>query len=116
MAITPEQIRQLVEIVGEDEARPLVWRIITPDNEADLAMALNELNFWLEDDNMEYDTEDEEDDIEDENLPVPDANGNTQQLFLINGIEYLVWNGTTILDATGAQVGVRNDVGIYEFF
>ena len=118
MAITAEQIERLIEIVGEDEARPLVWRIITPDNQADLIMAIDELNFWLADDNDDENNwmEDAPDyDTEEDNDPIADSNGNTQYLFMVGNVEYVIWNGTNVL-LNGVQVGVMHDDGAVEFF
>ena len=61
---TADQIIRLVEILGEDEARVLIWRLLTPANEVDRMLADSQMLFWLEDANEDED-EDNEDEDED---------------------------------------------------
>ena len=120
--LTAQQIERLVYILGEDEARTLVYRIILADNEADRGIAEDEAQFWLEeeDEEDEGDAEAEElieddviefDDVIENDIEIeliPDANGQTQRPIHLNGIDYTLWNSETIY-LGGVQVGVVVD-------
>ena len=80
---TADQIIRLVEILGEDEARVLIWRLLTPANEVDRMLADSQMLFWLEDANEDEDEdnvaeyiwqEEDEDEDEDEEDNVAEYN------------------------------------------
>lgn len=113
MPLTEEQLFQLVDEIGEDEARILVYRMIIPLNEADALMAEEEALWWINGDETDFEIEDtgteeysddEYGNMEDLETDGPDANGQTQELIIVDEIHYILWNGTDIyLD--GAHVG-----------
>ena len=120
--LTERQLDRLIYEIGEDEARTLVYRMITPLNEADARIAYDEAIWWIEEEEEgprvvltaaereEFEAErlreDEEDDI------FTDSNGQTQQPFVYNGVDYIIWNGTDVRTLQGVIVG-RFDNGVF---
>jgi len=113
MPLTEDQINRLVYEIGEDEARTLVYRMIIPLDDVDAMMAETEALWWIEDndnennDNEDDDTieysDDEPDDVD--NPIITDSNGQTQQAFESEGIQYIIWNRHSVRRLDGVEVG-----------
>ena len=104
--LTAEQIDLLVYAIGEDEARTLVYRMIIPLNEADALIAYDEAIWWIteEDDDANNQYEDEPDEPEEPEI-ITDSNGQTQQAFTYNGVNYIIWNREEVRTLDGVVVG-----------
>ena len=120
---TADQITRLVEILGEDEARTLIWRLIAPENEADRMLADSEMLFWLEDEtdwDDGYNTEDETDETDEEQEQEPILDNNGQVItgvisIYMNDQEYMLLpNGALFQD--GIQVGMMMNNGDFQLF
>jgi hypothetical protein len=125
--LTEQQLDRLIYEIGEDEARTLVYRMITPLNEADARIAYDEAIWWIEEEEEgprvvltaaereEFEAErlredeEEEDDWED---IFTDSNGQTQQPIVYNGVDYIIWNGAEVRTIEGVIVG-RFDNGVF---
>ena len=119
--LTEEQIGRLVYEIGEDEAQTLVYRMVTPLNEADALIAYDEAIWWIEEEEEDEDERvvltaaereefeaeiirEDEDEDEDEDI-FTDSNGQTQQPIVYNGVDYIIWNGAEVRTLQGNIVG-----------
>lgn len=103
--LTEDQLLRLRYAIGDDEARTLVYRMIIPLNEADALIAYDEAIWWItedDDDNNQY--EDEPDEPEEPEI-ITDSNGQTQQAFTYNGVNYIIWNREEVRTLDGVVVG-----------
>jgi len=101
--LTAEQIDLLVYAIGEDEARTLVYRMIIPLNEADALIAYDEAIWWITEDDDDNQYEDEPDEPDEPEI-ITDSNGQTQQAFEYNGVNYIIWNREEVRTLDGTLV------------